>query len=75
MNQFERIHADKIKEEIRQYEEKKGKMPQEKKAYYIYRRMGQFYSYKEAYAYADKSTMQEYMNKIKIYREGTTRRW
>ena len=31
--------------------------------------------YKEAYAYADKSTMQEYMNKIKIYREGTTRRW
>ena len=70
MNQFERIHADKIKEEIRQYEEKKGRMPQEKKAYYIYRRMGQFYSYKEAYALIS-NNKKEYKRKIEIFQEGT----
>lgn len=73
MNQYERKQADKIKAEIREYEEKNGKMPKEKKAYYIYRRLGQIYFYKEAYSYADSMTMQEFMKKIEIYREGVTR--
>ena len=49
MNQYEREKVEQIKSEIRAYEEKNGKMPKEKKAYYIYRRMGQIYSYKETF--------------------------
>ena len=45
MNQYERENVEQIKDEIRAYEEKSGKMPKEKMAYYIYRRMGQIYSY------------------------------
>ena len=73
MNQYERKQADKIKAEIREYEEKNGKMPKEKKAYYIYRRLGQIYFYKEAYSYADSMTMQEFMNTRELHREGVTR--
>ena len=73
MNQYERVHTDKIKEEIRQYEKENGKMPKEKKAYYIYRRMGQFYSYKEAYfLFSPKMSEQEYSDRVKLYEEGTT---
>lgn len=71
MNQYERDNVEQIKKEIRAYEEKNGKMPKEKKAYYIYRRMGQIYSYKEAYSlYSNQK--QEYDDRINIYREGTT---
>ena len=35
MNQYERENVEKIKKEIREYEEKNGKMPKEKLAYYI----------------------------------------
>lgn len=72
MNEYELKSCKKIRQDIKEYEEKNGKMPQIKKAYYIYRKMGQIYSYKDAYVYADNSTMQEYMDKIKMYREGTT---
>lgn len=72
MNQYERKNAEQIKEEIRQYEQAKGKMPKEKMAYYIYRRMGQIYSYREAYALLEVlHNMKEYMRKIEIFQEGT----
>ena len=71
MNQYERDNVEQIKKEIRAYEEKNGKMPKEKKAYYIYRRMGQIYSYKEAF-FLYSNQKQEYDDKINIYREGTT---
>ncbi len=73
MNQYERKNAEQIKEEISQYEQEKGKMPKEKKAYYIYRRMGQIYSYKEAYfLFSPKMSEEEYSNRVKFYKEGTT---
>lgn len=72
MNEYELKSCKKIRQDIKEYEEKNGKMPQIKKAYYIYRKMGQIYSYKDAYVYADAFTMQEYLNKINMYREGTT---
>ena len=74
MNQYERENVEQIKSEIRAYEEKNGKMPKEKKAYYIYRRMGQIYSYKETFfLYSNNNmTKQEYYDRINIYRERTT---
>ncbi len=74
MNQYERKNVEQIKKEIRAFEEKNGKMPKEKKAYYIYRRMGQIYSYKESYFYYSnrRMTKKEHYDRIDIYREGTT---
>lgn len=72
MNEYELKNVNKIRQEIREYEEKNGKMSKIKKAYYIYIRMGQIYSYKDAYVYADTFTMQEYIDKINMYREGTS---
>lgn len=74
MNQYERKNIEQIKNEIRAYEEKNGKMPKEKKAYYIYRRMGQVYSYKEAFFFYSNENMtkQEHYDRIDIYREGVT---
>ncbi len=73
MNQYERENVEKIKKEIREYEEKNGKMPKEKLAYYIYRRMGQIYSYKEAYyTFSNELTKEEYDTRVKYYKEGTT---
>ena len=40
MNQYERENVEQIKKDLKKYEEKNGKMPQEKVAYYIYRKMG-----------------------------------
>lgn len=75
MNQYERDNVEQIKNEIRNYEEKSGKMPKEKMAYYIYRRMGQIYSYKEAYALLEVfHSMKEYMKKIEMFQEGTDER-
>ena len=72
MNQYERENVEQIKKEIKAYEEKSGKMPKEKKAYYIYRRMGQIYSYREAYALLEVlHNMKEYMRKIEMFQEGT----
>ena len=72
MNQYERDNVEQIKNEIRTYEEKSGKMPKEKMAYYIYRRMGQIYSYREAYALLEVfHSMKEYMKKIEMFQEGT----
>ena len=72
MNQYERDNVEQIKNEIRAYEEKNGKMPKEKMAYYIYRRMGQIYSYREAYALLEVfHSMKEYMKKIEMFQEGT----
>lgn len=71
MNQYERDNVEQIKNEMKAYEEKNGKMSKEKKAYYIYRRMGQCYSYKEAF-FLYSNAKQEYDDRINIYREGTT---
>ena len=72
MNQYERENVEQIKNEIRAYEEKSGEMPKEKMAYYIYRRMGQIYSYREAYALLEVlHSMKEYMKKIEMFQEGT----
>lgn len=72
MNQYERENVEQIKDEIRAYEEKSGKMPKEKMAYYIYRRMGQIYSYREAYALLEVlHNIKDYMRKIEIFQEGT----
>ena len=75
MNQYERENVEQIKSEIKAYEEKNGKMSKEKKAYYIYHRMGQIYSYKEAWLLYPKEnkTLQDYKNRIQLYREGTTK--
>ena len=72
MNQYERENVEQIKKDLKEYEEKNGKMPQEKMAYYIYRRMGQIYSYKEAYHLLQLANIKDYMKKIEIHREGTS---
>ena len=72
MNQYERENVEQIKSEIRAYEEKNGKMPKEKKAYYIYRRMGQSYLYKEAYELIRNiKGKKEYEEVVAIFQEGT----
>ena len=72
MNQYERENVEQIKSEIRAYEEKNGKMPKEKIAYYIYRRMGQSYLYKEAYELIRNiKGKKEYEEVVAIFQEGT----
>ena len=60
-----------IREEIRELE-KKGRIPKEKKAYYIYRRIGELCSYKEAYALTELVDEEEEEKKANLYNEELT---
>ncbi len=71
MSNYEEQNIIRILQELKNIEEKE-KIEIRKKIYYIYRRMGEIYSYKEEFSLAPQRTYDEHINKINIAREGVT---
>lgn len=70
MTEYEKTNANRILEEIA-ISEKAKPMETLKKIYYIYRKMGEIYSYKEEFNLAPEETYSDYIEKINILRAGT----
>lgn len=59
MNENEEKIVNKIINELKEMELTK-KISLEKKAYYVYRRLGEFFNYNESYMLADNQNKEEY---------------
>ena len=70
MNENEEKIVNKIINELKEMELTK-KISLEKKAYYVYRRLGEFFNYNESYMLADNQNKEEYEAKKERYYKGT----
>ncbi|MFR3182635.1 MAG: hypothetical protein ACLTPN_03375 [Clostridia bacterium] len=70
MNENEEKIVNEIIDELKEIEIKET-ISLEKKAYYVYRRLGEFFNYNESYMLADNQNEEEYEAKKKMYYKGT----
>lgn len=70
MNENEEKIVNKIINQIEEIETKET-ISLEKKAYYVYRRLGEFFNYNESYMLADNQNEEEYEAKKRMYYKGT----
>lgn len=66
MNENEEKIVNEIIDELKEIEIKET-ISLEKKAYYVYRRLGEFFNYNESYMLADNQNEEEYETKKKMY--------
>ncbi len=72
MNKYEKVNVGIIINKIKELEKTK-KMSDVRKAYYLYRELGKIYQYKVNYSFMDPNIMDELIEKIYLYEEGTTK--
>lgn len=71
MNRYEEVNVKRIIDKIKEIEKTK-KMSDVRKAYYLYRELGDIYQYKVGYAFMDPNIKGELIKKIELHEEGTT---